>query len=55
MSKVRIIFVLSIAILLVMASMDVGGSRAYFSDTETTSVTITSWVWHDADDLVVDK
>ena len=54
MSKVRIIFVLGIALLLVMssmqllltvASMDVGSSRACFSDTETTSVTLQAGVW----------
>jgi len=54
MSKVRIIYVMGVAILLVVASMqllltavsmDVGSSRAYFSDTETTSATIQAGVW----------
>lgn len=38
------------------ASMQVGRSGAYFSDTESTTATLQAGVWwHEADDLVVDK
>jgi predicted ribosomally synthesized peptide with SipW-like signal peptide len=56
MNKTRAIFILGIALMLMLASMQLGGTGAHFSDTETaTGNTFQAWVWQQADDLVVDK
>ena len=44
MSKVRIIFVLGIALLLVAAAVQLPHSGAYFSDVQTATVTIRTGV-----------
>ena len=51
MSKTRSIFIIGIALLLMLASLQMGSTRAMFSDVATsTGNTFTAGIWYQADE-----